>query len=143
MALQMEDAADVLGVVYPECDIMFLMDQSSGHGKAAKGAIEVGKLNKLWGGNTYAVSQIRDTIVREVGVYNYNDDNNPQLQVNDVQKLTFQEIDKGPFYVKEPQRTETKYPVPSTNKKYIYNTSELLELLKQKINIVPKQRYLK
>ena len=103
MALQMEDAADVLGVVYPECDIMFLMNQSSGHGKAAKGAIEVGKLNKLWGGTTDAVCQMRNTIVREVGVYNYNDDNNPQLQVNDVQKLTFQDIDKGPFYVKEPQ----------------------------------------
>ena len=39
MSLQMEDAADVLSVVYPECDIVFLMDQSSGHGKAAKGSI--------------------------------------------------------------------------------------------------------
>ena len=117
MSLQMEDAADVLSVVYPECDIVFLMDQSSGHGKAAKGSIEVSKLNKMWGGTTDGVSEMRDTIVKEVGEQNYKDVENPQLEVNDIQKLTFEESDKGPFYIKEPQRTETKYPVASGNKR--------------------------
>ena len=33
MALQVEDAFDVLRVKYPEADFLILMDQSAGHGK--------------------------------------------------------------------------------------------------------------
>ena len=122
MVLQIEDAIDVLSVVYPHCDVLFLMDQSSGHGKVAKGAIEVSKLNKNWGGNASAVCQMNDTIVKEVGEFNYSDAENPQLEVNDVQTLTFKPSDKSPFYVNEPERTNTKEPVPVGKKKERKNT---------------------
>ena len=144
MVLQIEDAIDVTSVVYPHCDVMFLMDQSSGHGKAAKGSIEVSKLNKFWGGSTNAVREMKDTIIKEVGTYNYNDTENPQLQINDVQKLQFSPSDKGPFYLKEPKRTQEKIPAPAGKKrKYKYNIAEILKKLKDEHDFVPKRRYLK
>ena len=142
MSLQIEDAVDVLSIVYPQCDIVFLMDQSSGHGKAAKDAIVVRELNKTWGGVSDAVEKMRDSIVREVGEYRYNDVDNPQLQVNSSQKLMFLPSDKGPFYVKEPKRSNTKTPQPKgTKRKYKYKNVELLNILQEKHNFVIRRRY--
>ena len=125
----------ILSVIYPKCDIVFLMYQLSRHGKAAKQSIEVSKLNKMWGGTTDAVVQMCNTIVKEVGEYNYNGCNKPQSQVNNVQKLTFQDTNKGPFYVKEPQQTEKSIQCQVGIK--------VLELLKEKFNFITKRHYFK
>ena len=41
MALQIEDAFDVLSIKYPDYDFMILMDQSSGHGKRMEGGLNI------------------------------------------------------------------------------------------------------
>ena len=62
------------------------------------------------GGVGHSVRQMRDTTIKKVGKYKYEDIDNPQLQINSIQILMFGPSDKGPFYVKEPLRTSTKTP---------------------------------
>ena len=67
MALQNEDAFDILSVVYPYSDFVILMDQSSGHTKKRENGLDVSKMSKNWGGNKDHV--MRSTTVREVGEF--------------------------------------------------------------------------
>ena len=46
----MEDAFDALSVVFPHCDFVFLLDQSSRHGKSRKDGLDAKNMNLHWGG---------------------------------------------------------------------------------------------
>ena len=51
MALQIEDAFDVLCVKYPEYDFTILMDQSSGHGKKMEEGLNAEEMFVRYGGS--------------------------------------------------------------------------------------------
>jgi len=80
--VQMEDVCDVLKYVYPECDICFEVDNSSGHGKAKVDGLNVAKMSSSWGGKQ---PKLRDSIITENCLGPYN----PLLKVGDTQCMVF------------------------------------------------------
>ena len=138
MALQTEDAFDVLAIIYPHCDIVKLTDQSSGHGKAVKDALDASLMNVRYGGKNF----MRDSTVTNVGCHMYNDEDNPQLQLGQKQELTFRGDHKGPFYLKGETRLNCKFDRASGKRKKKKKTkAEILTMLKNKYDFVPKRRY--
>ena len=113
MALQTEDAFDVLSIVYPHCDFIKLTDQSSGHGKAVKDGLEVSNMNVYYGGKNF----MRKTSVTNVGNFFYDDAEDPQLNLGDEQDLVFKADDKGPFYVAKNIRDNCKHDRASGKRK--------------------------
>ena len=130
MALQIEDMFDVLAVIYPHCDYVLLMDQSSGHGRSVKDALDASSMNVKYGGD----SNMRKTRVTNVGNYFYNDIENPQLQINDEQEMKFTGNHKGPFYLKTEEQELSKLPQPSGKRKERNLTiADILVTLKRNI----------
>ena len=123
MALQIEDAFNVLSIKYPEYDYMILMDQSSGHGKRMEGGLNAGEMSVRFGGSQ---PKMRNTTIHELGTYH------SQLKVGDTQSLTSTYGDAGPFYLSNEERESLKYDVFSGEKKITRkNTKMLVNELKQ------------
>jgi hypothetical protein len=89
--LQMEDVADVLHHLYPECDISMEVDNSSGHGKAKADGLNVMGLGVRWGGEQ---PRMRSSTITEGCLGPHN----PLLKVGDVQHMDFQEDDNPPHF---------------------------------------------
>ena len=95
MALQIEDAFDVVSVKYPDFNFVILMDQSSCHGKKIEGGLNAMEMSVRFGGSQ---PKMRNTIINELGNYQ------SQLQVGDIQSLTFNYSDDEPFYLSPNKR---------------------------------------
>ena len=54
MVLQFEDAVDVLKVMHPAVDFVFLFDHSSGHSKQRPDGLNEHRMNRLFGGKNAA-----------------------------------------------------------------------------------------
>ena len=108
MALQIEDAFDVLSVKYPGFNFVILMDQSSGHGKKMEGGLNAMEMSVRFGGSQ---PKMRNTTINELGTYQ------SQLQVGDIQSLTFKYGDDGPFYLSPTEREGHVFDVFSGAKK--------------------------
>ena len=50
ISLQVEDIYDILSVKFPHYDFLLLLDQSSGHGKMRRGALNVHNMSLKFGG---------------------------------------------------------------------------------------------
>lgn len=128
MALQTEVAFDVLAVVYSDCDYIKLTDQSSWHGKAVKDALDTSSTNVKYVGKKL----MRKTIVTDVGQYQYNDSENPQLQVGDERTFIFEGEHPGPFYIKGEYCLSKKFDRPSCQPKKIKSLmGEIISSLKK------------
>ena len=68
MAVQIEDAFDVLCVKYPEFDYFMFMDQSSGHGKKMEGGLNADKMSVRYGGSH---PKMRNTTMNKLGTYTH------------------------------------------------------------------------
>ena len=124
MALQMEDAYDLLRVIHPQCDFVMLMGNSAGHGKKLEGGLDTSVMNKKWGGRKI---EMRDTVVPENGLYGATH------LVWSVQRMHFQEEDEGSFDLSLQHRHMKKYPIRTGVFKIRQKTrEELLRELKQK-----------
>jgi len=128
MALQLEDVADCLRVLYPDFEFLVLFDHSAGHDRKREGALDAKAMSKSYGG---AQPSMRETTIETfagcLGTHN------PRLRVGDVQSLVFKEGDVGPFWMTPAQRLTTrddeatgKYKTEKKKKK------QLLEELRQK-----------
>ncbi len=51
MVLQLEDCVDCCTVLYPEHDVLFMLDHSCGHDRQRQGGLNVENMNKSFGGN--------------------------------------------------------------------------------------------
>jgi hypothetical protein len=82
MVIQLEDCVDVLQVLYPQYDFLFLFDHSCGHDKQREDGLNVDKMTKGYGG---AQKKLRDTTIQQhqgyLGQYS------PKLQPGDVQSM--------------------------------------------------------
>ena len=56
-AVQLEDAIDLLPVMYPDHDVVFLFDQSSGHTKKRSDGLDAGGVNVEHGGKATSVRE--------------------------------------------------------------------------------------
>lgn len=103
----MEDVCDVLFYLYPDCDICFEVDNSSGHGKAKDDGLNVMKMNSGWGGKQ---SKVRDSVITEncLGVYN------PTLKLGDTQSMIFQPGCLPPHFDAKAQADDRILTVPKT-----------------------------
>ena len=124
MALQNEDVFDVLSVVFPNCDFVLLMDQSSGHGKRRQGGLDANNMNMFWGGKK---EKMRETMVPENGPHPHT---HPK---DEPQCMQCKATDPGPFYLSAQKRIERKYPVDTGERRIRDKTNtELLVELRQK-----------
>ena len=93
MVLQFEDTVDVLQVMHPTFDFVFLFDHSSGHAKQrGPDGLNHHRMNRTFGGKA---NRIRDAIIEcEEGYLG----NFPRiLEPGNTQSLVFTESDPGPF----------------------------------------------
>ena len=88
--IQLEDVYDVLSIIFPDFDFIFLFDQSSGHKKYREDSLNIKNINVSYGGKN---TRMRDTVIKEVGPYP------AMLKVGETQKMCFTEEDEGPFWL--------------------------------------------
>jgi len=96
----LEDVQDVLAVVFPDFDFIYLCDQSSGHMKHREDGLLVLNMNSSFGG---AATTMRDTVINEVGPFKGT------LNIDDVQHMNFSPHDSGPFWMSSLEKLSTKY----------------------------------
>jgi hypothetical protein len=126
MVLQMEDCFDVLDTLYPQFDVL-LFDHSCGHDKQQSNGLNVENMEKNYAGKQ---SFLRPTLIKEergyLGPYEKT------LHVGDMQYLTFQPADAGPFYLSEAKREELRKDKVIEGKvtKRKFTKSELVERLR-------------
>ena len=120
MILQVEDCIDCLRVLNNDrYRYAFLFDRSSGHAKKRIGGLDVGAMNKGFGGD-----HMRGTLIKKkegyLGPY-HSVNNSRMIQVGQVQELVYPDEESitdgdGPFYLaaaqKEASRLDTEVVLP-------------------------------
>ena len=86
--LQIEDSVDVLTILYPTMDFLFLYDQSSGHTKMRPDSLSATNTNVGVGG---VHATMRNSVIQDLGPFPAT------LEIGEVQQMMFQENDIGPF----------------------------------------------
>ncbi|KAI2512808.1 hypothetical protein MHU86_1596 [Fragilaria crotonensis] len=104
MVIQFEDAVDVLRVIHPTFDFIFLFNHSSGHAKQRPDGLNHHKMNRTFGGRA---TRMQNTIIeQEQGFLG----NFPRiLEAGDTQSLVFKASDPGPFWMSDAEREESRH----------------------------------
>jgi hypothetical protein len=131
MVLQFEDAVDVLKVMHPSFDFVFLFDHSSGHSKQRPDGLNQFRMNRSFGGK--AVPKMRSTkILQEEGFLGPFD---RSVEPGDIQSLVFSPMDVGPFWMSDVERNESKIDVHLGNTRTVHLTMpELILQLREKVD---------
>ena len=107
MVLQFEDCIDVVNVLLPQFEVLFLFDHSCGHDRKRPDGLSAPKMNKGFGGAQPKMRRSKletaDYLGRFDGI----------LAVGDVQDMWYQEGDVGPFYYTNEQQEYTKQDRPT------------------------------
>lgn len=123
MIVQLEDCVDVLRVLYPEYDFVFLFDHSCGHDRQREDGLNVNKLGKSFGG---AHPKLRDSKMVQADGYLGSYEHSKKLKVGETQSMVFKATDEGPCWLtpeeRENQREDWVTPQPTTDK----NRKELI-----------------
>ena len=104
MVIQFEDAVDVLRVMHPTYDFVFLFDHSSGHAKQRPDGLNHHRMNRTFGGKA---TRMRATLIdQEQGFLG----SFPRtLEPGDTQSLVFSSSDHGPFWLSDAEREECRH----------------------------------
>jgi hypothetical protein len=103
MVIQFEDAVDVLQVMHPTSDFVFLFDHSSRHAKQRPDGLNHPRMNRSFGGKA---TRMRSTlIVQEQG---YLGSFPRTLEPGDTQSLAFMSSDEGPFWLLDAEKEECR-----------------------------------
>lgn len=129
MVLQLEDCIDVLQVLHPQYDYVFLFDHSCGHDRQRPDGLNPHTLNKGFGGGQTKMRSSKILIAAGfLGQYEH-----PQkLKVGDNQQLVFLTLDQeGPFYLSTEQRAAkmNSKSRESENRTKVKSKTELLDEL--------------
>ena len=103
MVVQFEDVVDVLKVMHPAYDFVFLFDHSAGHAKQRPDGLNQHRMNRSFGGKT---APMRSTIIAKeqgfLGAF-------PRiLEPGDTQALAFASSDTGPFWMSAEDREQSR-----------------------------------
>jgi hypothetical protein len=106
MVLQIEDCIDVVKVLWPDFDFLFLFDHSCGHAQRRPDRLNNKSLNKGFGG---AQTKMRDSKIAaddedNIGGYAME----LTLKLDDTQSMQFSSTDDGPCWMSPAQRLATK-----------------------------------
>ncbi len=85
MVLQLEDCVDCCTVLYPEHDVLFMLDHSCGHDRQRQGGLNAENMNKSFGGHQ---PKMCDTMIQEE--QGFSGPYLRQLQPGYVQKMSFE-----------------------------------------------------
>jgi hypothetical protein len=104
MVIQLEDTVDVLQVMHPQFDFIFLFDHSSGHAKQRPDGLNHFRMNRSYGGKA---THMQTTLIEQeeghLGSF-------PRiLEPGDTQSLVFSETDSGPFWLLDSQKDECRH----------------------------------
>jgi hypothetical protein len=99
MVLQLEDCRDIVKVLYPQYDFLFLFDHSCGHDRQREDGLNVENMCKGYGG---AQKKLRDTTIQQQD--GYLGPHSPKLRQGDVQSMIFNPGDNGPFWMDKLER---------------------------------------
>ena len=96
MVLQLEDCINVLNVLYPQYDYLFLFDHSCRHDKQREDGLNVENMSKSFGGQQ---AKMRLATIKQENRYLGA---NPQiLNPDSTQFMVFQTQDTAPFWMTE------------------------------------------
>jgi len=104
MVLQLEDCVDVLKILYPHFDFLFLFDHSCGHDKQREDGLIVENMSKRYGGQQAMLCT--STIKQQhgyLGPYSHT------LKCGDEQSMIFKQQDVGPFWMSEQECEEKRH----------------------------------
>ena len=132
MVLQFEDVVDVLKVMHPTFDFVFLFDHSSGHSKQRPDGLNQHRMNRSFGGK--AVPRMRSTeIIQEEGFLGPFD---RTVEPGDTQSLVFSPSDTGPFWMTDAEREESRLDKHLGNTRPVNLTvPELILQLRENANV--------
>ena len=112
MVLQLEDCIDVMKVMYPQFDYVFLSDHSNGHDQMKPDRLSENKVRKNFGGTQPIMRDSKLTQMENLGPYI---DLPNQCKFNDNQSMFFKADDYGPFHMK-PSEVESRQYDKNTGK---------------------------
>jgi hypothetical protein len=127
MVLQFEDCVDVVTVLYPEYDYMFLFDHSCGHDRKRPDGLCANSMRKGFGG--------KQTIMRDSKIESeeYLGQFRGVLSVGAIQSMNFVPGDAGPYWMTEAEKHSSRSDRPSGKKiKRFRNKGDLLKELQSK-----------
>ena len=135
MVLQLEDCVDVLAVLFPQYEFLFMFDHSCGHDRQKEDGLNVTRMTKSFGG---AQKQLRDTIIKQE--QGYLGPHLPKLKPGDTQSMVFHPHDIGPFWMTQQQREERRHDKVLEGETVTrqYTKAELLRHLKEQKGITAK-----
>ena len=131
MVLQLEDCIDVITVLYPQYEFMFLFDHSCGHDRKRPDGLCVNSIRKNFGGKQ---AVMRDTRLETEDYFGeYKEDGLTALQVGDTQRMGFISTDTGPYWMTVAEREISRHdrPTGKTIKRF-RNKTDLLKDLQAK-----------
>ena len=105
MLVQFEDCVDVLKVMYPQFDFVFLLDHSNGHDHLRPNGLNLNKISVRYGGKQPIM---RDAVIDDPTLFGPFHDATYKLQLGSTQKMQFDEFDEGPCYLDESERHNSR-----------------------------------
>ncbi|KAI2502685.1 hypothetical protein MHU86_11742 [Fragilaria crotonensis] len=129
MVLQLEDCVNVLKVLYPQYEFLFLFDHSCGHDRQKEDGLNVARMTKLYGG---AQKRLRNTVIKQT--QGYLGPYSPKLEPGNTQSMVFKADDIGPFWMTQTQREERRHDqlLDGQTVTRKYTREELIRHLKEK-----------
>ena len=98
--MQLEDAVDVISVMFPAYDFIFQYGQCSGHRKMRPDGLSVANMNVTYGG---CATMMQTSKTMEVGPFE------GVLNIGDTQSMNFSNHDSGLFWLSSMDKIKTKY----------------------------------
>jgi hypothetical protein len=126
MVCQLDDCVDVLNVLFgQQYEFLFLFDHSFGHDKKRADGLIVENMKKYYSGKQ---PKMRDTKIETT--YGYLGQYPLILSQGSIQKMSFQDGDKGPFWMTNQERADNKYDRGTgVKKKHELTINELCQKL--------------
>ena len=126
MVLQLEDCVDVLKILYPHFDFLFLFNHSCGHNKQREDGLNVENMSKSYGGQQAMLCT--STIKQQHG---YLGPYSCTLKPGDEQSMIFKQGDVGSFWMSEQEHEEKRHDkiIEGETVKRKFKKKELIEKL--------------
>jgi len=140
MALQLEDVADCLSVIYPNHEVVMLFDHSQGHDRKRLGALTVPGLNAGFGG---VQPVMRNSILEATDIGTFNTEF--RLSAGEEQRMNWRTHaeDQGPFDMSTPERIARRQDQPTGKSRPVYKTKDELtvDLEAKGVDLQPGKTY--
>jgi hypothetical protein len=122
MVMQFEDCVDMLTVLYPENEYMFLFNHNCGHDRKRPGGLCVNSMRKEFGGKQLVIRESKIESAEYLGQFG------GLLSVGASQTMNFVPSDAGPYWMTEAEKHSNRKDRPSGKKiKRFRNKVDLLK----------------